>query len=294
MTSREQVLPHDDERFSETLMTPTPPLVLTDETAEEGLREPIVEWFADGVRLMKNKQRDMFYIPTSIIEQWTPPAISQLKTKVGSTMKRIFNGDYNHQEESHLMGRRLEADSGQGLYMATDVAERAAKRVAEAAMSIVPSVIPPVFTRHTQAQCPAGFINLNAARQRAVIERVPEAAGQVVGFMKQFLPMQYGGKLDPTAVAVGMATNANSLANSLSSWYKAFVALPEALQGATANITGINVKDDIEGLIATGTNAAQPVLDLIGNVANAAQNSPLRGADSLRGSGPILAPIANL
>lgn len=267
---------------------------------DEEVAEPLVEWVLDGVRLIKNKQRDFLYLPATVIEQWTPPALNNLRSKVSSKVKRIFVNEIrnNGDEESAQYGRRLEAEPSDksslpAMQMAGDVAERAARRFTEAALTLAPAVVSPALNRAGHAQCPAGFINLHTARQRATMERVPEAAGQVVGFMKQFLPLNYGGKLDPAAVAVGLATNANSFANSLSSWYKAFVALPEALQGATSNMTGINVKDDLEDLIATGANAAQPVLDMIGNVASVAQNNPLRGGEGLRGSGPIFAPVAN-
>lgn len=255
--------------------------------------EPLIDWMMDGVRLMKHKQKNI-YNPGTILEQWTPPAINNLRSKVTTTVKRMFTGDLRNvlEEEAHP-SRRLQAEPSNryGMQMPSDVAERAARRFAEAAISIAPAVIPSVFTRSAQAQCPAGFVNLFSSKQRSAMEKVPEAAGQVIGFMKQFLPTNYGGKVDPNAVAVGMATNANSLANSLSSWYKAFIALPEALQGATANISSLNVRNDFEDLIASGASAAQPMLELIGNVANVAQ---MAKGDGLRGSGPILAPIANL
>lgn len=173
-------------------------------------------------------------------------------------------------------------------FLVGDIAERAVQRTSEnvAALAVKNAVQGSLFRGPSTAQCPAGSINSNALRQRVAAEKIPETTEHVFNFFKQFLPQAYGGKIDPNALAVGMAANANNLANSLASWYKAFVALPEALQGAVSNVTALNVQSDLGNVVdSIGMELLKPVQSVVNQIEQLREFAP--------GLHPILAPIAN-
>lgn len=139
------------------------------------------------------------------------------------------------------------------------------------------------------AQCPAGFVNVNRMRQKQLVKRVPETATNALMALRNILPYADGEtKIDPVAVAVGLATNANSLANQLAAWYKAFVALPEAMEGATSNFTSLPVRDDLEHALDASLAAVKPVAGVIDSIAQTVGQ-----VAAARGSAPIVAPLAN-
>lgn len=278
----------------------------------------LLQWLKNGVRMLMRPPSEVLRPPPGVaymMEQWTPPAILNARNQAQfpQMMRRWVDSLLPEQSERPWTPpRRLSINDELPL-----MGENIIRRFAEVAIQAVPQITDPTshnfpylphfpsLTRQPYyspagAQCPSGFVNLHQTRQRAALERIPEAAGQWASLMRQMLPLNYGGKIDPAAIAVGMATNANSAANQLAAWYKAFVALPEAIEGATQNVTGLNVKDDLEHVLSAGVSAAEPIMSLLSNVVQMAPTSGAANALNAigqivqRGSGPILAPIANL
>eukprot|EP01054_Gregarina_sp_Poly1_P002755 Gregarina_sp_Poly_1__2754@NODE_1764_length_3381_cov_98_503923_g1152_i0_p1_GENE_NODE_1764_length_3381_cov_98_503923_g1152_i0NODE_1764_length_3381_cov_98_503923_g1152_i0_p1_ORF_typecomplete_len508_score51_54EGF_CA/PF07645_15/0_00011EGF_CA/PF07645_15/4_3e08EGF_CA/PF07645_15/28EGF_CA/PF07645_15/1_5e04cEGF/PF12662_7/2_7e09cEGF/PF12662_7/1_9e03cEGF/PF12662_7/9_9e02FXa_inhibition/PF14670_6/5_2e03FXa_inhibition/PF14670_6/3_6e06FXa_inhibition/PF14670_6/3_9FXa_inhibition/PF14670_6/5_5e03EGF_3/PF12947_7/0_ len=178
------------------------------------------------------------------------------------------------------------------------------RKFAEAAIDAAPGLVRPgllalpgparsFFAPGHAIQCPAGHINVITTKRQRKVEQIPDQAEQVWNFFKNLMKFSPS-NLDANSVAVGVATNLNSIANKLAEWYKTFAALPDALGGAASNLTSLSIVDDLDNALKSGASAVKPMVNAISNVAQQIPNVRDDLLEAIpRGSGPIFAPIAN-
>lgn len=207
------------------------------------------------------------------LRSFTPPAVANIAYR----LRGLENIDHRFPRESNIetsaTSRKLEETAAESGLLG---------RVVEAAAELTPYLLAgPAGLRGNDGSCPAGYVNSELQRRRAVTERIPEAAMGALKVVRS-LPVFPSEKLDPNAIAYGLASNVNSFAGQFNDWYQALLALPGVFGDATGELRKVDMAGDLQNAMAKGLDVVQPIYDSVQSLVQEA-----------RGSGAILSPVAN-